>query len=177
MIRPVHLTLLLSACLLLAGCATSLPKSHQRPVSTAFADPETTELGLFFESEMDAHPGKSGIIPVTSGEWGFRARTGLANQAEQTIDVQYYIWETDTAGSILVERGLISDDQLREAIATPVHEAGWKLATWVVDEPEELERALRRFLSDKHPGQERAWAVRALGLRGRCCPAGLPPRR
>jgi glycerophosphoryl diester phosphodiesterase len=28
--------------------------------------------------------------------------------------------------------------QLREEIATPVHEAGWKLATWVVDEPEEL---------------------------------------
>ena len=111
MIKPVDLTLLLSACLLLAGCATSLPKFQERPVSTAFADPETTELGLFFASEMDAHPAKSGIVPVTPGEWGFRSRTGLANQAEQTIDVQYYIWETDTAGSILAERILRAADR------------------------------------------------------------------
>ena len=34
-------------------------------------------------------------------------------------------------------------------------------------ESDKLERALRRFLSDKHPGQERAWAVRALGRYGR----------
>jgi putative cardiolipin synthase len=111
MLKPVDLKLLLSACLLLSGCATSLPKFQGRPVSTAFADPGTTELGLFFASEMDAHPVKSGIIPVTSGEWGFRARTGLANQAEQTIDVQYYIWETDTVGSILAERILRAADR------------------------------------------------------------------
>jgi len=34
-------------------------------------------------------------------------------------------------------------DQLSDAIATGVHEAGWKLATWVVDEPEELKRLAR----------------------------------
>ena len=33
--------------------------------------------------------------------------------------------------------------QLSEAIAGPVHEAGLKLATWVVDEPEELRRVAR----------------------------------
>ena len=31
------------------------------------------------------------------------------------------------------------------------------------EESDKLERALRRFLSDRHPGQERAWASRALG--------------
>jgi glycerophosphoryl diester phosphodiesterase len=34
--------------------------------------------------------------------------------------------------------------QLSDAIAAPVHEAGWKLATWVVDDPEEL-KAIGRF--------------------------------
>jgi putative cardiolipin synthase len=60
---------------------------------------------------MAAHPGDSGVVLVPSGEWGFRNRAGLANQAGKTIDVQYYIWETDTAGSILAERVLRAADR------------------------------------------------------------------
>ena len=108
---PVRLTLLLSTCLLLAGCATTIPKVQDRTVSSAFANPEATELGRFFQSEMKTHPGKSGVVLVDTGEWGFRTRTGLSNQAEQTIDLQYYIWETDTAGSILAERILRAADR------------------------------------------------------------------
>ena len=77
----------------------------------AYADPEETELGRFFQREMAAHPGKSGVVLVPTGEWGFRARAGLANQAEKTIDVQYYIWEADTAGSILAERIIRAADR------------------------------------------------------------------
>ena len=96
---------------LLAGCATKLPVDPERRSSTAFAEPSVTELGGFFASEIEAHPGKSGVILVSTGEWGFRSRAGLANQAEKTIDVQYYIWETDTAGSILAERLLRAADR------------------------------------------------------------------
>lgn len=41
---------------------------------------------------------------MQTGEWGFRARAGLTNQAEKTIDAQYYIWEEDDTGFILAER-------------------------------------------------------------------------
>jgi len=109
-ITPVRLILLFS-CLLLDGCATSIPKHYERPVSMAYADPGGTELGRFFQREMAAHPGKSGVVVVSTGEWGFRTRAGLANQAEKTIDVQYYIWEVDTAGSILAERILRAADR------------------------------------------------------------------
>jgi putative cardiolipin synthase len=111
MIKPVHLTLLFSACLLLAGCATTIPTDVDRPVSMAYSDPGETELGRFFQAEISAHPGESGVVLVPTGEWGFRARAGLANQAEKTIDVQYYIWETDTAGSILAERLMRAADR------------------------------------------------------------------
>lgn len=104
MIRPVHLTLLFSTLLLLAGCATTILRDYERTASTALADPSGTELGRFFQAEMDVHPGMSGTILLPTGEWGFRARAGLANQAEKTIDVQYYIWEVDTSGIILAER-------------------------------------------------------------------------
>lgn len=105
------LLVLYAGYLLLSGCATTIPADRDRPVSTAFPAPQETRLGKFFESEIAAHPGESGVILLTTGEWGFRARAGLANQAEKTIDVQYYIWETDTAGSILAERVLRAADR------------------------------------------------------------------
>jgi len=111
MIRPVYPTLLFSACLLLAGCATTIPTDYERTVSSAFTDPGGTELGRFFQSEMTTNPGKSGVVLVPTGEWGFRVRAGLSNQAEKTIDVQYYIWEVDTAGIVLAERILRAADR------------------------------------------------------------------
>jgi len=48
---------------------------------------------------------------VPTGEWGFRARAGLSNQAERTIDVQYYIWDDDASGRILAERLLRAADR------------------------------------------------------------------
>ena len=103
--------LLLSICLLFVGCATTLPVDLELPVSTAFSDPGETELGRFFQSEMLAHPGKSGLTLLTTGEWGFRARAGLLNQAEKSIDLQYYIWEVDTAGIVLAERLMRAADR------------------------------------------------------------------
>ena len=109
--QPLPLIVLFSTCLMLVGCATTIPRDHERTPSTALADLGSTELGRFFESEIDAHPGQSGMVLLTTGEWGFRARAGLANQAEKTIDVQYYIWEVDTAGIILAERILRAADR------------------------------------------------------------------
>ncbi len=105
------LTLALCACLVLGGCATAIPKVHDRTVTTALSDPQATELGRFFQPEIEANPGKSGVVLVPTGEMGFRSRVGFANVAEKTIDVQYYIWETDTTGSILAERLLRAADR------------------------------------------------------------------
>ena len=97
--------------LMLVGCATTLPKDYERPVSTALSDPEETELGRIFHNDISAHPGRSGVVIVPTGEWGFRSRAGLSNQAERSIDVQYYIWERDLSGKILAERLLRAADR------------------------------------------------------------------
>ena len=107
----IRMPVLLSLCLLLSACATTLPRHHDTPPSTAFDRPQDTTLGRFFEPELAAHPGKSGVAIVTTSEWGFRARAGLANMAEKTLDVQYYIWEADTTGKILAERLLRAADR------------------------------------------------------------------
>ena len=51
------------------------------------------------------------MVLLPTGERGFPARAGLANQAEKSIDLQYYIWEADTAGTILAERILRAADR------------------------------------------------------------------
>ena len=53
----------------------------------------------------------SGVDLVKTSEWGFRGRVGLANMAEKTLDVQYYIWEVDSIGKILAERLLRAADR------------------------------------------------------------------
>jgi len=107
--RSWCITLILA--LALGGCATRLPVAPERSSSTAFDKPLETGLGRFFQSELAAHPGKSGVAMVSTSEWGFRARAGLANMAEKTLDLQYYIWEVDSAGSILAERVLRAADR------------------------------------------------------------------
>jgi len=96
--------IVLVCSVLLAGCATSVPRDHDRAPSAALVNPEDTRLGQLFRRDVADHPGKSGIALVPTGEAAFRARAGLANLAQRTLDVQYYIWELDTTGMILAER-------------------------------------------------------------------------
>jgi len=102
---------MLILALALGGCATRLPQAPERVSSSAFDKPQETELGRFFQPELAAHPEKSGVAMITTSEWGFRTRAGLANMAEKTLDVQYYIWEGDMTGKILAERLLQAADR------------------------------------------------------------------
>jgi len=95
----------------LAGCATTVPQDKERTYSSAFDHPQETRLGRFFEPDISAHPGKSGVTLLPRGEQGFRARVGLANLAEKTLDLQYYIWEVDSSGILMAERVLRAADR------------------------------------------------------------------
>ena len=45
-----------------------------------------------------AHPGESGFRPLRSGVDALLARIVLAEAAERSLDVQYYIWHDDLTG-------------------------------------------------------------------------------
>ncbi|MDJ0622280.1 MAG: phospholipase D family protein [Desulfocapsaceae bacterium] len=49
------------------------------------------------------YPGKSGIYVLEKGEESLLARAWLANNAQRTIDVQYFIWSTDNIGILAAE--------------------------------------------------------------------------
>jgi len=96
-LRAVALCLLLSS---LTGCA-GLPSLQDRPTSTADLDTGTTRLGRVFSAGSAAHPGKSGVHALADGRNAFAARVLLAQAAERTLDVQYYIWHKDMTGTLL----------------------------------------------------------------------------
>ncbi len=92
---------------LAAGCS-SLPSLEGRTESHALTDTADTRLGRAISPQVAAHPGVSGILALSDPLDAFAARARLADIAERSIDVQYYIWQRDSSGLLLL-------DQLRAA--------------------------------------------------------------
>lgn len=96
-------TLLLLAVLALGGC-TSLPSIDGRSSSAApsAGQTETTSLGRAIRPRLAANPGVSGLRPLSDPREAFAARMLLARAAERSIDAQYYIWQNDITGTLLL---------------------------------------------------------------------------
>ncbi|HEX7061694.1 MAG TPA: phospholipase D family protein [Woeseiaceae bacterium] len=58
-------------------------------------------LGDAIAPLVAAHPGRSGVYPLTGGQDAFAVRLRLAQAAERSIDAQYYIWRDDLTGKLL----------------------------------------------------------------------------
>jgi putative cardiolipin synthase len=84
----------------IGGCA-SLPRSVDRPPSTALTDTGSTRLGRAIAPLAQANAGKTGIHALDNARDAFAARVLLARAAERSLDVQYYIWHADTSGALL----------------------------------------------------------------------------
>ncbi|MDB5917380.1 MAG: hypothetical protein JWR40_1614 [Massilia sp.] len=85
---------------LLAGCA-GLPSLDGRIASSALLDTAGTALGQAVAPLLAEHPGKSGLYALADGRDAFAARAVLANAAQRSLDVQYYIWHNDITGALL----------------------------------------------------------------------------
>jgi putative cardiolipin synthase len=95
-------SLLGAAVLLIAGCAT-IPKDYPRTQSTAFEAHESTSMGKEVAGLAAQHHGESGFTIIRRGRPAFTARVVLADLAQKTLDVQYYLWEADATGRILAD--------------------------------------------------------------------------
>lgn len=95
----------------------------------------------FIDSQIAAHPGQTGVVVLDTGEAALRARAWLADHAQHSVEVQYFIWSSDNVGI------LASEALLRAA------ERGVKVRVIVddllIDAPDKSVLAL-----DKHPNVE-----------------------
>ena len=89
--------------LLIIGICIRLPSLEDRTTSSALFDTAETRLGRSITPLLEMHPGLSGIFPLADSRDAFAARARLAEVAERTLDVQYYIWEKDMTGTLLFE--------------------------------------------------------------------------
>jgi len=101
---------LLDAVALVSGCATvsfDEPKSE----STYISDTRQTELGQWSTQWVDAHNRASGFYPLAGGMDALAARLGLAERAEKSIDLQYFLMKGDKAGLVMAKSLLIAADR------------------------------------------------------------------
>ena len=83
--------------LTMTGCA-SLPTDYPRTESHALTDTASTALGRSAAAELALHPGQDMFTPLPGGVSALLTRLYLANEAERSLDLIYYIWRDDLAG-------------------------------------------------------------------------------
>jgi phosphatidylserine/phosphatidylglycerophosphate/cardiolipin synthase-like enzyme len=99
----------LALLLLLPGCV-SLPRHVQKPHSEALANPEGTSLGRLLAAE-ETNKNLSGVRLLASGEEALADLIALADHAERTLDIQYYIFEQDESARILLRHVRLAADR------------------------------------------------------------------
>jgi putative cardiolipin synthase len=125
---------------LIVGCAT-LPENFDRPESYAYTDTDDTRLGQARRDEINAHPGQSGFLLLGNGLDAFLARALLSENAERSIDVQYYLYHNDLIGRLFT-------DQLLKAADRGVR------VRLLVDDMDFEGRYLGPAVADSHPNME-----------------------
>ncbi|MCK5479546.1 MAG: phospholipase D family protein, partial [Gammaproteobacteria bacterium] len=101
---------LLALLLLLSGCA-SLPENVNRSVSLALQDTDDTAIAHYLAAELASHPGQSGFHLLDDGLDAFVARAALAQAAERSLDVQYYLYHADLTGRLLSSKLIAAADR------------------------------------------------------------------
>ena len=64
-----------------------------------------------FATAADEHPGLSGFSLLSQGREAFIVRLALADLAARSLDMQYYIWDGDTTGRIILDHVLKAADR------------------------------------------------------------------
>lgn len=83
--------------------SSRLPSLANRSATTMLVDTGATRLGKAIAPLLVANPGASGIYPLPDAREAFAARALMAQAAERTLDVQYYIWRGDMTGALLLK--------------------------------------------------------------------------
>lgn len=90
-------------CIAVSACV-ALPKQPERIHSSAYSNPQETHLWRTAAVAADVHAGQSGFIVLDLGKDALLERLALIEAAERSIDLQYYIWNSDSTGSYMAER-------------------------------------------------------------------------
>src|ERR1700676_1041060 len=103
------LPLLAVLVLLISGCA-ALPQHVEKTLTTALPNPPATSLGRIVAAD-EVGKNLSGIRLLTSGEEALGDLIALADHAERTLDIQYYIIHEDDSARLLLQHVRMAADR------------------------------------------------------------------
>lgn len=105
------LSLALVFAFLLAGCST-IDRNPDRNESAAFAPGSGGVLAAVSRSAKSVLPaGHSGFHLIPEADEALNWRLALVDHARESIDIQYYLWYTDEAGTLLLSRVLAAAER------------------------------------------------------------------
>ncbi len=111
-VRVRRSALVLAYAAVLGACATLPPgANYPKVASVALEHPEGTHLGAEFLASARAHGGLSGFHILAVGVDGFQIRAQMIDAAEQTLDLQYFIFRGDETGRLLTDGLLRAADR------------------------------------------------------------------
>ncbi len=109
--KILEFTFVALAMSFVGGCAT-IDYDYPRSESYFLPDTSDTYWGTHVEPEVEKHPpDQSGFYPMNDGVDALTARLLLAERAEKSIDVQYYLIKDDIVGRAFIYSLLLAADR------------------------------------------------------------------
>ena len=150
---------------LLGGCGT-LPSAPERPRSAALAPQADSELVRIAQASTPA-PELSGFRLLPLGLFSLDARVQLIQRARHAVDVQYYVFDDDPSGRLLLlslheaaARGVRVRLLVDDLYTTATHE----LLRAFADEPNVEVRLFNPFCCARGGGLATRFAASVLDL-------------
>ncbi len=95
---------LLLITLLILAC-TTLPEPEMKTLTLAYDPHPDSRLAVVSRNLIaDVDDGNSGFFKLFRNDDAMRWRLLLADMAEETLDMQYFIWKGDASGELLLDR-------------------------------------------------------------------------
>ncbi len=100
----------LAFAVMLAACSSLRPDFTKNP-SNALPPVTDTPSARYIAGELSQHGNDSGFRLLTKSTNALMSRVALADHAEHSIDLQYYIFQNDATGRLLAQRLLAAADR------------------------------------------------------------------
>ena len=109
--RNLRFLWLLLVVLVFLACAT-LPTPETKTISYSYEPHPDSRLAVVTRHLIeDVDDGASGFFKLFRNDDAMRWRLLLADMAEETLDMQYFIWKHDASGDLLLDRVIKAADR------------------------------------------------------------------
>ncbi len=110
-ILKVQVLSVLVMALMFSACAT-LPEAELKRLTYAREPQADNKLAVVAQNILaDPESGHSGFFKLFRNDDAMRWRLLLADMAEETLDIQYFIWKDDVSGDLLLDRVIKAADR------------------------------------------------------------------